>query len=452
MARTLLNTDDKIFSLASGRGRAAMAIIRVSGPGVISGIAEVFSRPKALLEAEGHCAVLGRLSHKGELLDQVVLIKFKAPASYTGQDAVDIISHGGPGSIMLIEKALSEIGFRQALPGEFSYRAHLNGKMDLTETEAVNELVNARTEAAHKNALLALTGTLAERLKLIKEKLIYLAACCALGLDYGEDESPDAFFDELPALDKTVVELEELLSTYRLGRVMNGSAMAVLAGATNAGKSSLYNLLLKEEKAIVSEIHGTTRDVLEAELDLDGIPLLLLDTAGLRQTGDEIEAEGVRRSGRKADEADIILYLVDAVAGISEEDAEFVSRYDNIIKIWNKIDVPDLGSVPDGWLPISAKKGQGLDALVMAMKEMLLGDGPLPEAGSFVLTSGRQADILRRTVDALKRAGEGARAGIPLDMIALEVKEAISSLDELSGETRSDEILDVLFSGFCVGK
>lgn len=461
MSKGYLDIEDDIAAPATAPGTGAMAVVRVAGPGCVDRLARVFSRPDVLKDLAGHSAAFGRvLALDGQTIDEVVALVFRAPASYTGQDGVDIMCHGGQAIVEGIMAGLDSVGFRRALPGEFTFRAFYNGKMDLTRAEAVGELVAARTAAARADAFSRLSGGLSRELSAIRQSLLRVAAACALRLDYGEDEAPDDIASELPLLEAARQDCLRLADSYTVGRVLRDGAVVALAGRTNAGKSSLFNRLLKEERAIVSSAHGTTRDYLEAELDLGGLPVRLVDTAGVRESLDPVEIEGVRRSLLVAGGADAVVYVVDATQGLSPEEADFLKERPEAIKAWNKVDKPEAGPVPPGWIPVSARSGDGEPLLVAAIRSALLGgssaDAGALAAGSAPRTarvgSARHRDALVRAAGALDDAARAIRSGEPVDMAAVDVATALEALGEISGETTSEDILESLFSNFCVGK
>jgi tRNA modification GTPase len=352
--------------------------------------------------------------------------------------------------------------------------------MDLARAEAVGELVAARTVAAQADALARFSGGLSLELNVIKDELIRLAAACSLRLDYGDDEAPEGFESELPALVACRTACSNLAATFAVGRLLQDGASIAAAGRTNAGKSSLFNRLLREERAIVSEVHGTTRDYVEAALDLDGIPVRLLDTAGVRQTDDPVEAEGVRRSRLVASGADLILYVVDATVGLFSEDESFLAAHPEALRVWNKIDSPKALAAPPGWVPVSAETGAGEPQLIAAIKAVLLGyvdpagsgaaglgsvDAGVPVSGVTAtraistlglpqarISSARQKAALSKAANALEDAENAIKSGESLDMVAVDISSALSALGEISGETTPEDILDSLFSNFCVGK
>lgn len=455
MATGYLALDDDIAALATPAGAGALAVIRTAGPSSIERLASLFSRPDILRGSPGYAAAFGRMvAPDGVAIDEVVAVVFRAPASYTGQDGVDIMCHGGQATVDGLMSALDAAGFRRALPGEFSFRAFYNGKMDLTRAEAVADLVAARTAAARTDAMARLSGGLSRELATIRKELIRLAAACALRLDYGEDEAPEDLTEELPAMKAARQACELLAASYRVGRLLRDGATVALAGRTNAGKSSLFNRLLKEERAIVSPVPGTTRDYLEAELDLGGLPVRLVDTAGVRQSLDPVEAEGVRRSLLVAGGADAIIYVVDALQGLTAADEEFLAANPTAVRAWNKVDAAGAAAAPAGWIGVSAVSGTGESELVEAIRWTLVGArGEAAGVPSGVrVGSQRHRDALVRAAAAIADAETAVESGEPVDVVAIDMAEALEALGEITGETTSEDILESLFCNFCVGK
>jgi len=467
MNKGYLDIEDDIAALATPPGIGALAVVRLAGPGCVARLTQAFSRPEALSGSPGHAAVYGKIAGPdGLAVDEVVALVFKAPASYTGQDGVDLMCHGGQSTVEGVLAVLDGAGFRRALPGEFTFRAFYNGKMDLARAEAVGELVSARTSAARADAFSRLSGGLSRELSAIRAQLVRVASAFALRLDYGEDESPEDIIVELPALRLAREACLKLADSYAVGRVLRDGAVVALAGRTNAGKSSLFNRLLKEERAIVSSTHGTTRDYLEADLDLGGLPVRLVDTAGVRQSADPVEAEGVRRSLLVAGGADAVVYVVDALLGLSPEDEAFIASNPGAIKAWNKVDDPVAKPVPAGWTGVSASSGAGEHDLAAAIRSALLGTsntgGYNPAADSHTaagiapsaarIGTARHRDALLRAAASLGDAATAVEAGEPVDMAAVDIASALEAIGEITGETTSEDILESLFSNFCVGK
>ena len=367
MSERDFDPEDCIAALATPWGESALAVIRVSGEGSLGRLAPLFEAAGggSLEQAGGHTLLQGFLcapaaSSRGaeapaeerERIDQVLVAVFRGPRSFTGEDGAEIFTHGSPAIVSRALEALGRAGFRQAGPGEFTLRAFLNGKLDLTQAEAVNELVRARTDRARALALNRLSGSIEEAIRRIKQGLLELLAALEARIDY-----PDEDFQEPPFLDEDVEhrqqELERLLGTYRVGKVYQEGIAVVLAGQTNSGKSTLFNRLLREERAIVSEVHGTTRDYLEGFVSLEGIPVRLYDTAGYREARDEIEREGIRRTDSIAANAHVLLYLVDASRELSPADRAYLQGAEArqspaVIPVWSKADLAAEGTPGGG--------------------------------------------------------------------------------------------------------
>lgn len=454
MPRGYLDLDTPIAAPATAPGASALAVLRTSGPGAVELLSRVFSRPEALRRAEGYRAVHGfvRDPDTGRDLDEVVAVVFRAPAGYTGQDSVDLMCHGSSAAVEGILSALERLGFSRALPGEFTFRAFSAGKMDLSEAEAVNELVRARTQEARADALDRLSGGLRREVESLRDAVLGALAEVEARLDYGEDELADSPLDVRAAVDQALSRAESLVASHAVGRVLDRGARVALAGRVNAGKSRLFNLFLKEERSIVSENPGTTRDYIEADLDLDGLPVTLYDTAGLRSAPDPVEAEGVRRSRLVASGADLVVYLVDGTVGETAEDQESLKALPEAVRVWNKRDKPQALSPPEGWLPVSAATGQGFAELVAALSARLRGGQGVSEPGRPRIAGQRQADCALRSERALRSSSEALAAGLPLDAVAVDLKDAADALAELTGQSVAESTLEEIFSRFCVGK
>lgn len=451
------NTDDSIAALATGWEESALAVIRTSGADCISMASAVFSNSKGLLSAEGGTIVYGFVINPdtGERVDEVLAAVFRAPKSYTGEDSVEFFCHGGLPAVSTMLASLKRGGFRDAGPGEFTMRAFINGKLDLTRAEAVHEIVTAKTARAHSLALNRLSGALENRIDGLKKRIVDMLSSVELLLDYPEDELDGQtaeyplYEDQLKALS---LDVERLAESFSAGRVFREGVPVALAGRTNAGKSSLFNLLLKEDRAIVSEIHGTTRDYIESWITVKGIPLRLFDTAGLRNSENPVEAEGIKRSGEVIADAGIVLYLVDSAAGLDDEDRNFIENFEDkshLILLWSKT---DMGAVPPppGFIPVSAVSGEGLSGLEAALAESAIGKKGLED--EVVIDSIRQRDLLKRAAEAIRKVQSAAAVEAPLDAAAMELKDAVDALGEITGEVSSADILNNIFSNFCVGK
>lgn len=451
--------DDEIAAIATALAPAALGIVRTSGARSIELISRFFSRPNALLQSQGHTLVYGWIHDEGIKIDEVVLCVYRAPKSNTGENAVEIICHGGPGVVKAIYRLCIKNGFRAAERGEFTFRSFIHGKADLTRAEAVREIIDSKTNTAQQKAAGRLSGTVFHEIETIKTDLMTALAALEVGIEYPEDEETIAdSFDEA-LLKKPLSVLQQLAASWQAEKIYQAGVRLVLAGKTNAGKSSLFNALLKEDRAIVSDIHGTTRDWLEAELDFKGIPVHIFDTAGLRATEDTIEAIGVQRSVELASAADIVLYLIDGTKPPAEEDSAFIERNTvPLIIVQTKADKGQTEPLPAAlqWYPavrLSSKTGVGIDVLIDAVVALVTADTALPmQDAGISLGTERQKEAVTAALEAVRHALEAGRSGYPLDAVIQDVEEAVHALGSVTGEVRSDDILDKIFSGFCVGK
>jgi tRNA modification GTPase len=491
-----------IAAIATPLGESALALIRTSGcneegRNAISLLARVFSRPRALLSAPGNSIVHGWIVEKDAVegnpggnekkLDEVLVSVYRSPRSYTGEDGADISCHGGIAAVKAVMAALKKAGFREALPGEFTFRAFMNGKLDLTAAESVMEIVAAKTQKAGDNALYRLAGALEREISAIKALLVEILAGTEIYLDYSEDEFLNSGGDEeagrLPGrrlAEEAAARLKLLSDAWRRERIYSEGALAVIAGRPNAGKSSLFNYLLAEDRSIVTDAPGTTRDWIEALISIEGIPLRLADTAGLRDftaneplpilpgygfmENSEAERIGVNRSLELLDKADIILYVIDGSVGITESDREFLSRRKEaaprqpLLVLWNKADLKPPPSFPvgeTGGLAVSAKTGEGIPALTASITGLLVSasaasgakEGEAVGPGTL-----RQKGLIDSSLSSIEEALSLSDKGEPLDIIAPLFRAAIDVLGEITGDVYSADILEVMFSRFCVGK
>jgi tRNA modification GTPase len=448
------STLDPIAALASPWGESAIAIIRTSGKKCILLVEKLFKGKTPL-----HSITANTIRHgfivvpdSGEKIDEVLVVIYKAPKSYTGEDVAEILCHGSVSIVRRILSLLRELGFRDASPGEFTMRAFLNKKMDLTRAEAVNEIVRARTDRGRAEALNRLSGAIEERINLLKRKLLTILAKVEVVLDYPDDE-----IDDDMRCDSEVAEVEtmlqNLLSSYSTGKIIQEGVTLVIAGSTNAGKSTLFNLFLREDRAIVSDIHGTTRDYIEGFISMDGVPIRIFDTAGIRATENPLEIEGMKRTDKIVKNAQGIIYVVDANHGLSIEDEIFINSIkakSRLILVWNKID-KSRNECPENFIAVSAKHGKGLDLLYQAIRENLLGVSNA-EAGEPVIDSYRQKELLDRSLRAIKDFRKGQKDKLPLDVTAICLNDALNALGEITGDVTSQDVLESVFSQFCVGK
>ena len=452
--------EEPIAAIATALAPSALAIIRISGKNCIELLSKVFSRPKALNQAEGNSIVYGWIvdseNPQGkQKIDEVLVSVFRAPKSYTGEEMAEISCHGGVSPVTAIFNLLLKNGFRTALPGEFTFRAFVNGKTDLTKSEAVKEIIDSKTDTSRSLAAGRLSGNLYNEIQSIKEKIISTIASIEVELEYPEDEEnfSDSFDSTL--LEQAKDSLTELSKSWQSQKLYQDGARIILCGKTNAGKSSLFNALLKEERAIVSDIEGTTRDWIESWVSFDGIPARLFDTAGLRITDDVIEQRGVEMTKDLTQDADIILYLVDSTKSEAQEDIDFINSFNGkipVIKVLNKIDVLQNNSdLDENSVKISAKTGFGISDLIKEVKNTLV-KSTKSERTQAGLGSERQKQAVDEALDSVNHALEVSCADFTMDAVVQDLEDALSFLSEITGETTPDDILGNIFANFCVGK
>lgn len=452
--------EEPIAAIATVLAPSALALIRISGKNCIELLSKVFSRPKALTQAEGNTIVYGWIvdsvnPDQKQKIDEVLVSVFRTPKSYTGEEMAEISCHGGISPVTAIFNLLLKNGFRTALPGEFTFRAFINGKTDLTKSEAVKEIIDSKTDASRSLAAGRLSGNLYNEIQSIKEKIISTIASIEVELEYPEDEEnfSDSFDSTLLLQAKN--SLTELSKSWQSQKLYQDGARIILCGKTNAGKSSLFNALLKEERAIVSDIEGTTRDWIESWVSFDGIPARLFDTAGLRITDDVIEQRGVEMTKDLTQDADIIIYLVDSTKEESKDDIDFINSFNGkipVIKVLNKIDVLQNNSkLDENSVRISAKTGLGISDLIKTVKGTLVQStkSDRTQAG---LGSERQKQAVDEALDSVNHALEVSKGGFSMDAVVQDLEDALSFLSEITGETTPDDILGNIFANFCVGK
>ena len=454
--------EEPIAAIATALAPAALGIVRCSGKNCIELFSKIFSRPKALLEAEGNTIVYGWIleTENGKRkIDEVLVSVFRAPKSFTGEDMVEISCHGGVHVVQTVYNLLLQNGFRAAEKGEFTFRAYINGKADLTKAEAVREIIDSKTDASQSRAAGRLAGNLYETIDGVKKQIVDTLAAIEVEIEYPEDEETIAdSFDasELKSAERTLCQLAD---SWKSEKIYQDGARVVLCGRTNAGKSSLFNALLKEDRAIVSDIAGTTRDFIESWIDFSGIPARLFDTAGLRETDDVIEAIGVERTKDLSEDADLILYLVDATVGLTDEDKAFISAVPSslpIILVWNKVDKLD-GALPAHeeydsirQVEIAAKKGSGLGDLSETIKQALSESTATTDGGT-ALGSERQKVSVEKALDCVRHA-LSLTEDYALDAVVQDLEDCLDALGEVTGDVTPEDVLDSIFSHFCVGK
>jgi tRNA modification GTPase len=460
VASHVIDWDDTIVALATPPGMGAIGVIRVSGKQTFSILNDLFPS-KNLLEQASHTLVVGLLKDQSKVLDEVVLSLFKGPKSYTGEDVIEISCHGSAYIQSQIIASITARGARLAKAGEFTQRAFLNGKLDLAQAESVADLIASNSEASKRAAIHTMRGGFSTDLAYLREQLIKFSALIELELDFAEE---DVEFANRSALHSTVNELQQatqqLINSFALGNVIKNGVQVAIIGKPNAGKSTLLNALLNENRAIVSDIAGTTRDTIEEVLNIEGVLFRLIDTAGIRtQTDDVIEQLGVAKSLEKMNAADLVVYLFDA-ATTSIQDIEVVAKELTAtgikhVLVANKIDsiTPEKLAVleaTDSIVCIAAKNKLAIDTLKNALVQKAVGGDVQTE--STVVTNARHQDALLKLQASLQDVSAGLSAKITGDLLALDIRQCLHYLGLITGEITNDDQLDYIFSKFCIGK
>ncbi len=455
--------EDTIAAVATPPGEGGIGIIRISGPLSLQKALKIFRPRKPRETYESHRLYYGDVidPKDGSIIDEVLLSYMKSPRSFTAEDVVEINCHGSSAVLQKIMELLFAEGVREAGPGEFTKRAFLNGKLDLSQAEAVIDVIRAKTERGLRLAGSRLRGDLRNRLRDIRSGLISVLAVIEAYIDFPEEDiERETFRSLMDRLEASLNSMESLLDTYEEGRVYREGIHVVIAGRPNVGKSSILNALLREKRAIVTAVPGTTRDVIEEAVNIRGIPVNLIDTAGIRETLDEVEDEGVRRARKKLSEADIILYVVDD-GGIHGEDRNILDglKGRHLLLVVNKTDlmppekVEEIGRGVKGirYVPVCAAEERGLDDLKDAVYEVVVSHDE-ESSPQVVISRKRHKEALSRAAAAVSRAMEGMKKGSSYEFISSDIGEALSDIGELAGETTPDDVLDRIFSEFCIGK
>ena len=451
---------DTIAAIATPQGRGAVALLRVSGPGAL----DVLRRVAPSFDAHGvprsrHLVAL-RHPETGELLDRALVTLFPRPASYTGEDTVEISTHGGILTPQLVLDALLAAGARSAEPGEFTRRAYLNGKLDLLQAEAVADLVDGRSRALHRAAVHQMERGLSRRIEALRSAIIHAESLIVYSIDFPEEDEPPVPPERIHAAAADVVaRIDALLATAPEGELLREGALTVLAGRPNSGKSSLFNALLGAERAIVTEIPGTTRDALEAQASVGGYPFRLVDTAGLRETVDRVEGIGIEFARRYLAAADLVLFCIEAGRAPADDERAFLRGRDpaRTLVVRTKADLAADVGVDDGSVDgcpavtVSAVEATGMDALAAALPRMVFGH--VADVGEApVVTRERHARALRRARDELAAFLAALAERVPMELAATHLQDAAGALEDLIGAVSMDDVLDRVFGDFCVGK
>jgi tRNA modification GTPase len=448
--------EDTIIALATPPGVGAVSLIRISGYNSISITDNFFKGKIRLSEAKSHTIHYGKILFDDELvIDDVLVSIFKAPNSYTGEDSVEISCHGSPLIVQnIINLFISTDKVRLAEPGEFTKRAFLNNKIDLSQAEAVLDIIHSRTKAAFRGARNQLDGLLSQKVSFLRKSIIDSLSFLELELDFAEEDIEFVnYSDLLKIIDEVIIEIDSLLESYNYGKIIRDGVNVALVGKPNVGKSSILNYLLKESRAIVSDIPGTTRDIIREEISIDGILFKIFDTAGLRDSDDVIEKEGIFRSRQTVKNADIVLFIEDVQQGESKSlyiDLLNFSSPEKIIKVLNKIDL-DKSSNISADVKVSAKTGEGMDLLQKKLIEIASGGNYYSEK-TVIVSNLRHYNCLRKSREYLINAHNSVLKNLSGEFVSVDLRNAAISLAEIIGEVTSDDVLNNIFMQFCIGK
>lgn len=448
---------DTIAAISTPLGEGAIAIVRLSGSDAVSIAKKVF-QGKDLDKVASHTINYGHIFDEDRLVDEVMLSVMKAPKTFTREDLVEINTHGGIAVTQEILQLLLRSGTRLAEPGEFTKRAFLNGRIDLAQAESVMDLIRAKTDQAANIAVKQLDGSLSNLINNIRQEILESLAQVEVNIDYPEYDDVETMTSQM-LLEKTAhfeQLLETLLATAKRGKILREGLKTAIIGRPNVGKSSLLNQLLREEKAIVTDIAGTTRDVITEFANIGGVPLELIDTAGIRETEDVVEKIGVERSQKALEEADLVLLVLDASSPLTPKDVELLelSSSTNRIVLLNKTDLPEqieLEKLPEDFIRISALKNENLDAVEKQIRALFF-SGEIESKDATTLSNARHIGLVEQALDALKEANRGLAMGLPVDLIQVDVTRCWQLLGEITGEAAPDELITQLFSQFCLGK
>ena len=456
-----MKTNTTIAAISTAQGEGGIGVIRVSGDGAIEIADKVFKNinNKKLCDMKGYTAAFGSIIFEGEKLDEAVALVFRAPHSYTGEDVVELSCHGGMYITKQVLRAVLQAGAVPAQAGEFTKRAFLNGKVDLTEAEAVIDIISAKSRSAARSAICVKEGTLRKKITAVKDELLSLTAHLSAWADYPEEDIAEVSEEDiLVTCEKAEITLKRLLDTYDSGQAVKQGIDTVIAGRPNVGKSTLMNLLSGTEKSIVTDIPGTTRDVVEDTVLVGDVILRLSDTAGLRNTDDAVEKIGVDRARKKLSQCGLLLAVFDNSRELDSDDLELIEMSKEVptVAIINKtdleakLDVNKIKSHISNIIYVSAANGEGREDIIKAV-EKIAGTGNLnPSEG--ILSNERQRNNVNNALSSVREAKAAVESGMTFDAVTVSLEDAISELLEMTGEKTSDEVIDRVFHNFCVGK
>lgn len=455
---------DTIAAISSAAGNSGIGIIRVSGDEAIEVVDKIFrpaNKNKKLANVESHTVHYGHIMDGDKTLDQVLVIVMKNPHSYTGEDTVEIDCHGG---MLILKKVLDLVlknGARTAEPGEFTKRAFLNGRIDLSQAEAVMDLINSKNDFALNSSIEQLKGGVSDAIKDIRKDIIYHIAFIESALDDPEHISLDGYDEEITEmLNENINKISKLVNSFDNGRIMKEGIKTVILGKPNAGKSSLLNLMLGEDRAIVTDIEGTTRDTLEENINFNGLSLKIIDTAGIRDTEDLVERIGVNKAKEIAKEGDLIIYVVDGSRELDDNDREIIKLINDkqAIILVNKSDMDTVINIDElkkdsnrDVILFSAKNGEGMDQLEEKIRNMFY-SGKVTYNDQVYITNARHKEALENALESLKQVKNSVDAGMPEDFYSIDLMDAYTDLGLIIGESVEDDLVNEIFSKFCMGK
>ena len=457
---------DTIAAIATSVSNAGIGKIRISGEDALAILDKIFdpySKKYGPGHWESHRIYLGYIKDQDEIIDECIVLIMKGPHSYTREDVVEVDCHGGVHVVYRILSLILKNGARAAQPGEFTKRAFLNGRIDLSQAEAVMELIESRNEASRKNSILQMKGNLSEKIKKIREEILYQIAYIESALDDPEHISLDGYADDLLVhVKKWISYTRKMLDSYDDGRFISEGIRTCIVGKPNAGKSSFLNVLLGEERAIVTDVAGTTRDTLEESVTIDGVTLNIIDTAGIHETEDKVEKIGVAKAKKEIEQADLVLFIMDMACGISEEDIAIFDaiREKKKMVLLNKSDLGEafsresLSSYVDDETPcitISAKYNQGISLFTKELKKMMF-HGTIDETQDFYITNARHKNALEEALSGLLMVQTSIEDGMPEDFFTIDLMNAYESLGTIVGESLEEDLVEEIFSKFCTGK
>ncbi len=455
---TITSDFDTIAAIATPMGEGAIGIIRISGSDALAIIQKLF-KGKNLEQAASHTINYGHIVENGQVIDEVMVSLMRAPKTFTREDVVEINTHGGLAVTNEILQLVIRSGARMAEPGEFTKRAFLNGRVDLAQAEAVMDLIRAKTDKAMALAVQQLDGSLSNLINKTRQEILNTLAQVEVNIDYPEYDDVEEMTTAL--LREKTKEFEDLLTnllrTSRRGKILREGLSTAIIGRPNVGKSSLLNNLLREEKAIVTDIAGTTRDVIEEYVNIKGVPLKLVDTAGIRETDDVVEKIGVERSKKALEEADLVLLVLNASEKLTKQDRSLleISQNSNRIVLLNKTDLPEKierDQLPQDAIPISVLKNENIDLIEDRINQLFFDNAGIIEQDATYLSNTRHISLIEKALESLQAVNQGLELGMPVDLLQVDMTRTWEILGEITGDATPDELITQLFSQFCLGK